>query len=85
MAARLAAGLAALPGAELAHPVEANEIFITLPEAALGAMAEAGVVFHRWGGQASQSIRFVTAFDTEATAVEATIEIAGRALAGAEA
>ncbi len=83
MAARLAAGLAALPGAALAHPVEANEIFITLPEAALDAVAEAGVVFRRWGGRESRTIRLVTAFDTEATAVDGTIEIARGALTGA--
>ncbi len=76
MAARLVAGLAALPGAALAHPVQGNELFITLPEAVLGQMADAGAVFHRWGGPESRTIRLVTAFDTEATAVDAVIEAA---------
>ncbi|MDP6705143.1 MAG: low specificity L-threonine aldolase [Alphaproteobacteria bacterium] len=84
MAARLADGLAALPDAGLAHPVQANEIFIALPEAALTAMAEAGVVFHRWGGAESRTIRLVTAYDTEAAVVDAAIAIARGALAGAE-
>ena len=75
---RLAAGLAALPGAELVHPVEANEIFITLPEAAIRGLAEDGVIFHRWGGEASRTIRLVTAFNTEMADVEAVIENAGR-------
>jgi threonine aldolase len=80
MANRLAEGLAALPGAELAHPVEANEVFVSLPEVALRAMAEAGVVFHRWDGAAGGSIRLVTAFDTESAAVDGALAIARRAL-----
>ncbi len=42
MAGRLADGLAALPGAALVHPVEANEVFVRLPEPAIGALAGAG-------------------------------------------
>ena len=80
MAARLARGLAALPGAELAHPVEANEVFVTLPEPVIAGLAEAGAVFHRWGGPASPTIRLVTAFDTEAGAVDGALAAARAAL-----
>ena len=38
MADRLAAGLAAVPGAEIAFPVEANELFVRLPESAIAAL-----------------------------------------------
>ena len=82
MAGRLSQGLAALPGARLLHPVEANEIFIQLPEAVRSAMAGAGVVFHGWGAPQDGAIRLVTAFDTEPAAVERTLEIARAANPG---
>ena len=80
MAARLAEGLAALPGADLVHPVEANEVFVSLPEPAIGAMAAAGVVFHRWGAAASRTVRLVAAFDTPADDVDRAVAAARRAL-----
>jgi threonine aldolase len=73
-AARLAAGLAAIPGIRLRHPVEANEIFAELPERMIAGLEQAGFVFYRWDGAC---IRLVTAFDTEATAVESFIRTAG--------
>jgi threonine aldolase len=80
MAARLAAGLAAMPGARLRHPAEANEIFIELPEPVIAALAAAGFGFYRWGGPASACLRLVTAFDTRAEDVEAFIATARCAL-----
>ncbi|MBT5194240.1 MAG: low specificity L-threonine aldolase [Rhodospirillaceae bacterium] len=70
----LSEGFAALDGGELVHEVQANEIFVSLPESVLSALETAGVGFHRWGtdGQA----RFVCAFDTEMEAVERTLKIA---------
>ena len=41
-ASRLAAGLAAVPGARLAAPAQANEIFVTLPRAVIDGLAAAG-------------------------------------------
>jgi threonine aldolase len=79
MAGRLAAGLAALPGARLRHPAEANEVFVELPEPAIAALEAAGVGFYRWGGTASRTLRLVTAFDTPAGDVEACIATARRA------
>lgn len=65
MAKRLADGLAWVPGVELLFPVEGNEIFARLPEAAIrGAMAD-GYVFYRWQGEADEKCRFVTAFDSK--------------------
>ena len=69
MAALLAAGLEALPGARLRHPVEANEVFIELPEAVIAALEAAGAGFYRWGGAGSSCLRLVAAFDTEPGAV----------------
>jgi threonine aldolase len=76
MAARLSAGLAALPGARLRHPTEANEVFVELPEATIGRLAAAGFGFYRWGGPASACLRLVTAFDTKAADVERLIAVA---------
>jgi threonine aldolase len=73
MAARLAEGLAALPSARLRYPVEANEVFVELPEAAIGALVAAGFAFHRWRSAVSTCLRLVTAFDTRAADVDAFI------------
>ncbi|MDP7549368.1 MAG: beta-eliminating lyase-related protein [Alphaproteobacteria bacterium] len=76
-ATTLSQGLAALDGAHLVHPVEANEIFVHLPETVLKALEVGGVGFHRWGsgGQA----RFVCAFDTDPDDVDRALQIAQNA------
>ncbi len=76
MAALLAAGLAALPGARLRHPAEANEVFVELPERTIVALGAAGFGFYRWGGAGSACLRLVTAFDTRQSDVEAFIATA---------
>ena len=80
MAARLAAGLTALPGVRLAHPVQANEVFVALPEAAIGRLEAAGFRFHRWGSATATTIRLVAAFDTAPAAVDALLAAAKSAL-----
>jgi threonine aldolase len=80
MAAALAQGLAALPGAELRHPVEANEIFATLPEPVIQGLFERGFQFYRWGPGANhgakRGVRLVTAFNTDPAHVEAFLSAA---------
>ncbi|BBK31007.1 L-threonine aldolase [Stella humosa] len=71
MATRLAAGLQGLPGVTLRHPVEANTLFAALPGPAIDAMAAAGFRFYRWPDAGPDTIRLVTAFDTEAADVDA--------------
>jgi threonine aldolase len=83
MARRLAEGLAALPGASLRHPTEANEVFVELPEPAIAALEAAGVGFYRWGGVGARTLRLVTAFDTPVEDVETCIAAARRAAAAA--
>lgn len=53
-AARLAAGLARLPGVRLDHPVEANEIFAAWPRAAHRAVMAAGAEYYLWSFAAPQ-------------------------------
>lgn len=72
MADRLAAGLTAVPGVGLAHPVEANELFVRLPDSVAAALEAAGYGFYRWD---DGTARFVTAFDTPASAVDGLLEI----------
>jgi len=78
MARRLSDGLLALPGAELLHPTEANEVFIRLPEPTVRGLAQAGYGFYDWGDGA---IRLVTSFDTPGAAVDGILALAGRATA----
>ena len=77
MAARLAAGLEAIPDVQFASPVEANELFVRLPVAVIKGLLEAGFLFYRWEPDGTL-IRMVTAFDTAAADVEAFIETAQR-------
>ncbi|HUB94805.1 MAG TPA: low specificity L-threonine aldolase [Stellaceae bacterium] len=73
MAARLGAGLARIPGARLRHPVEANEVFVELPEPVIRALGEEGYKFYRWGGAQSTCLRLVTSFATRPQSVETLI------------
>jgi threonine aldolase len=74
MAARLGGGLARLPGCNLLHPVEGNEIFVALPESAIAGLAAAGFGFYRWG--TDPVLRLVTAFDTKAADVDGFVTVA---------
>jgi threonine aldolase len=81
MAARLSAGLAALPGTRLLHPVDGNEVFVELGERAIERLAAAGFGFYRWGD--APVLRLVTAFDTTQEAVERFLRVAQEPLGGA--
>lgn len=84
-AARLAAGLSSLPGVALTQDVEANEVFVLLPERMIASLETAGYIFYRWamwegkagpGGEAGGIVRLVCAFDTRAQDVDALLEVA---------
>ena len=77
-AARLADGLAALPGVRLRHPVEANELFVELPEAVIVGLFAAGAQFYRWQGATSTCVRLVTAWNTTDADVAAFLATARR-------
>ncbi|OAF14982.1 threonine aldolase [Bradyrhizobium centrolobii] len=61
VAARLGAGLAALPDVRLVAPVEANLVFLNLPGQAINRLAAIGLHFARRGHDV---IRFVARFDS---------------------
>ncbi len=69
MAARLAAGLTAR-GAELLHPVQANELFVRLPTAAAERLLGQGYAFYDWEALGPGAYRLVTAFATSAEQVD---------------
>src|SRR5438067_6830178 len=60
-AARIAAGIAGLPGLRLVAPVEVHEIFLELPSAAMDALERDGFQFYR---RSATLARFVCRFDT---------------------
>jgi threonine aldolase len=76
MAQMLKSGLENLPGAELYYQVEANEVFISMPENVLKVLENAGYVFYRWHDAASPVIRLVTSFETKEEDVKSFIETA---------
>ena len=86
-ARRLAEGLAAAPGLRLAFPVEANEVFVVAPDAALARWRAAGAKFYDWttrsarpenGPAAGETMaRLVTSFETSAAEVDALLALAG--------
>ena len=81
MAARLAAGLQALPGIHLAQQVQGNELFVTMPDAMIEALLAQGFEFYRWqppAGAAGPMIRLVTAFCTTAEDVDAFLAAAAQ-------
>ena len=84
-ARRLAEGLDSVPGAGLAAPAEANEIFVTLPRAVIDGLAQAGVLFYPWPetDPATTTIRLVTRHDTDGREVDRLVETARKLAAGA--
>lgn len=75
-AAELAGGLARIGSAELMYPVEANEVFVRLPEPVLGALEARGFQFYRRGGGV---IRLVTGYATRPADVAAFIDATAQA------
>ncbi len=74
----LAETLTGFPGAAIVHPVDGNEVFARLPEAAAAALRAAGVSFYTWLDGAS---RFVCSWRTgdEEIASVAAVRAAGHA------
>lgn len=78
MAAKLAAGLSGLPGIRLIHPVEANELFVVLPEDVSRGLREAGFAFYPWAAGGPGCHRLVTAWNTSEKDVAELISCARR-------
>jgi threonine aldolase len=68
---RLAQRIAAAAGAKLAHPVEANELFLELGVAGKAALRAQGFGFYDWGPAAGPEARFVVSWDQTQASVDA--------------
>jgi threonine aldolase len=79
MARRIADGVQGIPAIGLLHPVEANALFVLMPDRVIESLQAAGYRFYRWEAREGPCIRIVTAFDTEASAVDALVRDIGRA------
>ena len=79
MALRMAEGLEKVPSAKLLHPVEANELFVVLPEESVSSLEKQGFQFYRGPLHAAESgatIRLVTCFATSSADVDEFIAAA---------
>jgi threonine aldolase len=67
-----------VPGAELAEPVEANEVFIHLPNALVGKLRGAGAGFYDWNPPENNRtlVRLVLSFLTPPRDVDRFLAIA---------
>ncbi|MDB5394934.1 MAG: ltaE [Rhodospirillales bacterium] len=74
MAGLIAAAIGKIPGVKLLHPVQANELFILMPDVAIAALEAAGHRFYRWEAAEGPCVRLVTAFNTKEDDVEAFIQ-----------
>lgn len=73
MARRLADGLTAIPDVTLQYPLEANEVFIRLPQRVKDNLRAAG---YRLYGEENPVVRLVTAFNTRREEVDAYVAAA---------
>jgi threonine aldolase len=69
-AARIADGIAGLPGLRLVAPVEVNEIFLELPTRVMDALDQDGFQFYR---RSATLARFVCRFDTSEAESDALV------------
>lgn len=78
LAQKMAHGIAAVPGAELAHPVEANALFVCLPNSTITRLRGAGAAFHDWtpSENGKTLIRLVLSFATPPEAVDRFLTLA---------
>jgi threonine aldolase len=69
MAARLATGLAGIPGVEVVYPVQADAVFARLDPRHVATLQQ-DWTFHIWD-EATSTVRWMTAFDTDENDVDA--------------
>ncbi|MRD71980.1 threonine aldolase [Rhodocyclus tenuis] len=78
MAQRLAKGLEPLPGVHRLFPVEANSVFVSLPEAVITRLHAAGWRFYTFIG--AGGVRLMTSWNTREETVDAFIATTRQAL-----
>jgi threonine aldolase len=81
MAARLAVGLATVPGVRLVQKAQANELFVAMPDPLIESLLADGFEFYRWpapAGVTESVVRLVTSFCTTERDVDVLVEAARR-------
>jgi threonine aldolase len=81
MAAKLAEGLQRVPGITLTQPVQANELFPSLPESLIDALLAENFGFYRWpspDGAPGPVIRLVTAWNTTEADIDDLLAVISR-------
>ncbi len=68
MAARLAGGLAGIPGVDIVYPVQSDAVFARLDSGHIAALSK-DWIFHVWD-EKSSVVRWMTAFDTRESDVD---------------
>lgn len=81
MAARLAAGVAALPAVRVTRPVEANAVF-AVPPAAVVAPLQAAYPFYVWD-ETTGEVRWMTSYATTSAEVDAFVDTLTRLVGSA--
>lgn len=71
MAARLRDALTSAPGVEIVRPVDANILFVRIPQKLASALQEKGFLFHDWPIFGADVYRLVTGFSTTVEEVDA--------------
>ena len=71
MATRLAAAIGDLAGSRLLAPVEANGVFVDLPQSVIDAVRAKGWQFYSFVGETG--VRFMCSWDTKASSVDALV------------
>jgi threonine aldolase len=84
MASALAKGLKTIAGASLLQSVDANEVFVALPEATVAALERQGFAFYRWplAAPGAVAIRLVTSYATPQSQVDEFLAAAQGAARG---
>lgn len=57
-------------GVQLLYPVDANEVFVTLPSGLAADLRKKGVLFYEWGRPGQNYYRFVTSYNTSSASIE---------------
>jgi threonine aldolase len=78
MAATLSAGLAAIPGIELAFPTQSNEVFASVPREVIDRLSAEGIHVTEGELDGTAPPRFVAAWDSRAEDVDGLIAAIGR-------
>lgn len=78
LAGKLEAGLRQVAEARIAHPVDANAVFVSLPDVTIKRLREAGAVFYDWVAPSNGRtlIRLVTSFATPEEEVDRFVNVA---------